>query len=244
MDTFNGTGDGTGGGAGQGLHGRLLAELGPAIASGTIPGGAVLRMEELEVRYGVSRTVVREAVRVLEAMGMVASRRRVGITVQPRSAWDVFDPLVIRWRLAGPDRPAQLRSLGALRAAVEPAAAALAADRATDDQRRRLSALAVELTVTARAGDLAVFLGHDIAFHRLVLEASGNEMFAHLGEVVAAVLTGRTEHHLMPHHPQPYAVARHREVAEAVCAGDAARAERAMRDIVTGAMEELESTLG
>ncbi|MFF4650102.1 FadR/GntR family transcriptional regulator [Streptomyces sp. NPDC001380] len=244
MDTFNGTGDGTGGGAGQGLHGRLLAELGPAIASGTIPGGAVLRMEELEVRYGVSRTVVREAVRVLEAMGMVASRRRVGITVQPRSAWDVFDPLVIRWRLAGPERPAQLRSLGALRAAVEPAAAALAADRATDDQRRRLSALAVELTVTARAGGLAVFLGHDIAFHRLVLEASGNEMFAHLGEVVAAVLTGRTEHHLMPHHPQPYAVARHREVAEAVCAGDAVRAERAMRDIVTGAMEELESTLG
>ncbi|WP_055587965.1 FadR/GntR family transcriptional regulator [Streptacidiphilus griseoplanus] len=223
----------------QGLHGHLLAGLGPAIASGEIPEGTVLRMEELEARYGVSRTVVREAVRVLEAMRMVASRRRVGITVQPRSGWDVFDPLVIRWRLAGADRPAQLRSLGGLRAAVEPAAAALAARNATDDQRRQLSALAVELTVTARAGELEVFLGHDIAFHRVVLEASGNEMLAHLGEVVGAVLTGRTEHHLMPHHPEPYAVARHREVAEAVCAGDPERAERAMRDIVTGAMEEL-----
>ncbi|MFJ6215815.1 FadR/GntR family transcriptional regulator [Streptomyces sp. NPDC092296] len=228
----------------QGLHGRLLADLGPAIASGEIPVGAVLRMEELEARYGVSRTVVREAVRVLEAMRMVASRRRVGITVQPRAGWDVFDPLVIRWRLAGPDRAAQLRSLGDLRAAVEPAAAALAARHATDDQRRALGALAVELTVTARTGDLAAFLGQDIAFHRVLLEASGNEMFAQLGDVVAAVLTGRTEHRLMPHHPRPYALARHREVAEAVCAGEPERAERAMRAIVTGAMEELRTTLG
>jgi DNA-binding FadR family transcriptional regulator len=228
----------------QGLHGRLLADLGPTIASGEIPEGAVLRMEELEERYGVSRTVVREAVRVLEAMRMVASRRRVGITVQPRAAWDVFDPLVIRWRLAGADRAAQLRSLGALRAAVEPAAAGLAARYATADHCRELSALAVELTVTARAGDLAVFLEHDIAFHRVVLEASGNEMFAHLGDVVAAVLTGRTEHHLMPHHPETYAVGLHREVAEAVCARESAQAERAMRLIVTGAIEELETTLG
>lgn len=88
----------------QGLPGRLLAELGPAIASGEIPEGAVLRSEELEERFGVSRTVVREAVRILEGMRLVASRRRVGITVQPKSDWDVFDPLVIRWRLAGSDR--------------------------------------------------------------------------------------------------------------------------------------------
>lgn len=89
----------------QGLPGRLLAELGPAIASGELPEGTVLRAEELEERFGVSRTVVREAVRILEGMRLVASRRRVGITVQPRSDWDVFDPLVIRWRLAAPTAP-------------------------------------------------------------------------------------------------------------------------------------------
>src|ERR1700730_9600386 len=110
----------------QGLPGRLLAGLGPAIASGEIPEGAVLRSEELEERFGVSRTVVREAIRILESMRLVESRRRVGITVQPKSSWDVFDPLVIRWRLAGADRPAQLRSLGSLRGAVEQAGAALA----------------------------------------------------------------------------------------------------------------------
>ncbi|MFC5665717.1 FadR/GntR family transcriptional regulator [Kitasatospora misakiensis] len=228
----------------QGLPGRLLAELGPAIASGELPEGAVLRAEELEARFGVSRTVVREAVRILEGMRLVASRRRVGITVQPRSDWDVFDPLVIRWRLAGADRSAQLRSLGSLRLAVEPAAAALAARHATDDERRRLSALAVELTVTARAADLAAFLQHDIDFHTTVLRASRNEMFAHLGDTVGAVLTGRTEYHLMPHQPEPYAIRLHREVAEAVCAGDAERAERAMRTIVEGALAELNQQLG
>ncbi|MGK4584542.1 FadR/GntR family transcriptional regulator [Kitasatospora sp. HPMI-4] len=227
----------------QGLPGRLLADLGPAIASGEIPAGTVLRSEELEARYGVSRTVVRETVRILESMRMVAPKRRVGITVQPKSGWDVFDPMVIRWRLAGADRSAQLRSLGSLRVAVEPAAAALAARHATDDQRRELSALAVELTVTARAADLKTFLRHDIAFHATILKASGNEMFAHLGDTVGAVLTGRTEHQLMPHQPRPYAVRLHREVADAICAGDAALAEQAMRTIVVGAMEELDATL-
>jgi DNA-binding FadR family transcriptional regulator len=228
----------------QGLPGRLLADLGPAIASGEIPEGAVLRGEELEARFGVSRTVVREAIRILESMRMVASRRRVGITVQPKADWDVFDPLVIRWRLAGADRPAQLRSLGSLRVAVEPAAAALAAVHATDDQRRELGALAVELTVTARAADLDTFLRHDIAFHATILRASGNEMFAHLGDTVGAVLTGRTEHQLMPHQPEPYAVKLHREVADAICTHRPEEAERAMRTIVQGALAELDATLG
>ncbi|PBC71330.1 GntR family transcriptional regulator [Streptomyces sp. TLI_235] len=227
----------------QGLPGRLLADLGPAIAGGEIPVGAVLRTEELEERFRVSRTVGREAVRILESMRMVAPKRRIGITVRPKTDWDVFDPLVIRWRLAGADRAAQLRSLGSLRVAVEPAAAALAAVHADDDDRRELSALAVELTVTARAADLETFLAHDIAFHTIVLRASGNEMFAHLKDTVGAVLTGRTEHHLMPHQPRPYAVQLHREVAEAICAGDAERAERAMRTIVAGALDELNATL-
>jgi DNA-binding FadR family transcriptional regulator len=227
----------------QGLPGRLLADLGPAIASGEIPTGSVLRIEELEERFGVSRTVVREAVRMLESMRLVASRRRVGITVRPRPDWDVFNPTLIAWRLAGADRANQLRSLGSLRVAVEPAAAGLAAVHATDDQRRVLSALSTEMTMSGRAGDLAAFLRHDADFHATVLQASGNEMFAHLGATVEAVLRGRTEHRLMPHHPEEYAVQRHREVAEAITAGDALAAERAMRAIVTGALEELDAVL-
>ncbi|MCZ4118194.1 FadR/GntR family transcriptional regulator [Streptomyces sp. H39-S7] len=225
---------------GGGLHARLLAELGPGIASGAYPPGTVLRIDELEERYGVSRTVVREAVRVLEAMHLVETRRRVGITVRRTEEWNVFDPAVIRWRLAGADRPRQLRSLTMLRTAVEPVAAGLAAQAATPGQCRELTVLASDMVAAGRAADLAEYLVHDVAFHRVMLRASGNEMFARLGDVVAEVLTGRTEHHVMFTAPDPEAVTLHVRVAEAVRARDAASAESLMREICVGALRELD----
>jgi DNA-binding FadR family transcriptional regulator len=227
-------------GQGHGLHSRVLAELGPAIASGEHPPGTVLRIDELESRYGVSRTVVREAVRVLEAMHLVESRRRVGVTVRRTEEWNVFDPAVIRWRLAGADRSRQLRSLTTLRTAVEPVAAGLAADAATPGQCRELTVLAAEMAAAGRAADLDAYLVHDIAFHRVVLDASGNEMFARLGDVVAEVLTGRTEHHVMFTAPDPEAVTLHVRVAEAVRARDRRAAESLMREICVGALRELD----
>jgi DNA-binding FadR family transcriptional regulator len=223
----------------SGLPGRLLAQLGHAIVTGEYPAGTVLRTEELERTFAVSRTVVRETLRVLESMRMVTSRRRVGITVQPLVQWNLYDPLVIRWRLACADRADQLRSLTELRSGVEPVAAALAAGRATPEQAGELTTLAINLRTTAKARDLGAFLAHDIAFHRLILAASGNEMFDQLGDVVGEVLTGRTHHHLMPREPQPEAVLLHVEVAEAIAANAPARAEAAMRAIVTQAMGEM-----
>lgn len=225
---------------GGGLHSRVLAELGPAIASGEYAPGTVLRIDELERRYGVSRTVVREAVRVLESMNLVETRRRVGITVRPTEHWHVFDPALIRWRLTGADRPRQLRSLTTLRTAVEPVAAGLAALAATPDQCGKITHLAAEMAAAARSGDLRQYLVPDIAFHRLMLDASGNEMFARLGDVVAEVLTGRTEHQVMFEAPDPEAVTLHVRVAEAVRARDAENAERLMREICVGALRELE----
>lgn len=116
---------------GKGLHARVLESLGPAITAGDYPPGTVLRTDELEQRFDVSRTVIREAIRVLESMQLVASRRRVGVTVRPTEEWNVYDPRVIGWRLAGRDRPRQLRSLTVLRSAIEPVAAGLAAQHAT-----------------------------------------------------------------------------------------------------------------
>ena len=217
----------------------LLTSLGTAIAAGDHPPGTVLRTEELAEQHQVSRTIAREVVRVLESMRLVETRRRVGVTVRPRSDWNLYDPLVIRWRLAGADRDHQLRTLSELRSAVEPVAAGFAARHATAEQSGELTGLAVRLAVTARSGDLVEFLHHDIAFHRTVLVASGNEMFGQLGDVVAEVLTGRTEHHLMPAHPDPDAVRLHTEVAEAIGCREPDRAERAMREIVVQAMNEM-----
>ncbi|MCC5035155.1 FadR family transcriptional regulator [Streptomyces sp. WAC 00631] len=224
----------------RGLHAKLLATLGPAIASGEYPPGTVLRTDQLEQRFDVSRTVVREAVRVLESMRLVESRRRVGVTVRPTEEWNVFDPQVIRWRLAGTDRPRQLRSLTVLRSAVEPVAAGLAARLATAEQCAELTGHALGMVATSRGGQLESYLVHDVAFHRVVLRASGNEMFAKLGDVVAEVLTGRTQHRVMFSDPDPAAVTLHVQVAEAVRARDEERAERLTREITVGAMAELD----
>ena len=134
------------------------------------------------------------------------ARRRVGVTVQPRESWHVFDPRLIRWRLGGADRSEQLLSLSELRMGVEPVAAALAAERATPAQCGLLAGAVSDMVVHGTTGDLEAYLDADTVFHRTLLEASGNEMLRALGGVVAEVLAGRTHHHLMPSTPNPEAI--------------------------------------
>lgn len=225
---------------GRGLHGRVLDTLGPAITAGKYPAGSVLRTDELAQGFEVSRSVMREAVRVLESMHLVESRRRVGVTVLPECEWNVYDPQVIRWRLAGTERPRQLRSLTVLRSAIEPVAAGLTARLATPEQCAELTECALGMVAHSRGHKLEGYLFHDVAFHRVILTASGNEMFARLGGVVAEVLSGRTHHDVMFEDPDPAAVTLHVQVAEAVRARDAERAERLTREITVGALQELD----
>lgn len=217
---------------GESLHGDVLDGLGLLVTGGGLEPGQVVRAEELGTRFGVSRTVVREAVRVLESMGLVTSRRRVGVTVAPREDWNVHDPRVIRWRLDGPGRDEQLRTLTELRGGVEPVAAGLAATRASPEQCGALLRAVMDMAVYGRSGDLEPYLEADVRFHSTLLAASGNEMLAAFSGMVGEVLSGRTRHDLMPTKPEPAAIRLHADVAEAVQAGDAAGAERAMRAIL------------
>ncbi|WP_052336510.1 FadR/GntR family transcriptional regulator [Nocardioides alkalitolerans] len=215
----------------------VLDALGRRIVAGDLPAGAVLTLESVDASYGVSRSVSREAVQVLGAMGLITSRRRVGITVSPRSAWNVFDPRLIRWRLDGDERDEQLQTLSELRAGFEPAAAGLAALRATPEQAAAMAAAVSDMTVQARAQDLEAYLEADQRFHATMLVASGNEMYGALAGLVDEVLAGRTHHDLMPADPNPEAIEWHAEVARAVRRGEPAEAEAAMRRIIAEAAD-------
>jgi DNA-binding FadR family transcriptional regulator len=226
------------------LHGNLLTALGTGIVSGECPAGQVLTLDAVSAAHRVSRSVAREAIRVLESMGMVESRRRVGITIQPPEKWNVFDPRLIRWRLDAGDRAAQLMSLSELRRGFEPAAAALAARRADPHQCRIMAAAVSDMVMHGRSGDLEAYLLADKIFHQTLLEASGNEMFRALNGVVAEVLIGRTHHGMMPTAPNPAAIELHDEVARAIRLRDEAGAERAMRAIIDEAASAVGEEFG
>lgn len=222
-----------------GLHSQVLDELGQAICEGRMPAGMTFTTEELENRYQVSRSVIRESLRALEAMGMVTSKRRVGNRVRPMSDWNVYDLNVIRWRLAGRDRIDQLRSLTQLRAAIEPAAAKLAASAAGFAQASDLMGIAGRLWAAGRSGDEELFLSLDIEFHALVMQMSGNEMFSRLNNLVSEVLIGRTHYGLMPKYPHAEALQLHVDVANSIQSGNGDAAEAAMLAIMTRTFTEM-----
>lgn len=220
--------------------------LGREIASGTLVAGAVLNLTQLESRFGVSRTVAREAMRQLQALGMITARRRVGLIVGPQSRWDVLNPLVIRWRLDSPGRNQQLYSLTDLRAAIEPTAARLAASEATPEERARLLELAERLVTLGRQrrGDQPEYLATDVEYHRLLLRASHNEMLIACEPAVEAVLVGRNKLGLTPRDPDPLVLEDHRGVATAVAAGDGDLAEETLRRVVRLIRGELPGVRG
>lgn len=111
---------------------EVLDALGRAIVGGEIAPGASLTLEDVQSRHGVSRTLARDCVRTLESLGVVESRRRVGIVVRPRETSSALAPQVVRWQLDVDPHGPKLGALTELRAAIEPVAAAAAARRATE----------------------------------------------------------------------------------------------------------------
>lgn len=214
---------------------RVLVDvLGMEIVTGELAPGAVVNLASLEERFEVSRTVAREAMRSLEAKGMIAARRRVGLIVAEPTRWNVLDPQVICWRLSSPAREEQLRSLTDLRIAVEPTAACLSATLATAAQRTQLVSLARSMRELA-AGPVCPLLDADTQFHSTILRASGNEMLITLEPALTAVLTDRAREAGRPYHTDESVLDLHERTALAIAAGDGAAAEAHCRALVTGA---------
>lgn len=219
----------------------LLGELGRQIATGSRPAGTVMTLADLEAEFGVSRTLVRDVVKVLEGLGMVTSRRRVGVTVEPRGSWQLLDPHVIAWRMYDADeRRHHILEISELRRGIEPEAARLAASRGLPGAERlvELAERMRDLGVEGRGAD-PEFLAADIEFHELVSSLSGNEIFARLGAMVGSLLVERTHWDLQPAHPDADAVRCHIRLARAIRDGDPETAAESASFIVVQAADEV-----
>ena len=213
------------------LHGTIARDIGVRIVSGRIAPGRVLNGEiEASERLKVSRTAYREAVRILAAKGLIESRPKLGTRVSEPHCWHLLDPDVISWIFTGTPDERLLRALFELRTIVEPAAAALAADKRSPEQlqalRRALDEMAAS-TLAAEEGRQA-----DRNFHSVLLEASGNPFLASLESSVAAAVNWTTvfkqRRRPLPRDPLPD----HERVYEAVASRDTAAAREAMAELV------------
>lgn len=226
---------------GEDNHGAVLDVLGRHIATGKRGAGSVMTLAGLEEEFDVSRTVVREVIKVLEGLGMVQARRRVGITVQPRATWNLLDRRVISWRMY--DETSRRRSLldmNSLRRAMEPEAARLAAELAPESSEHliELAARMKELG-TAGKGSSPEFLAIDTEFHELITQLSGNELFAHLGTMIGSLLIERTHWEMQPAFPNMAAMEHHIRLARAIHDGDPEAARASASFIVVQADDEV-----
>lgn len=225
----------------RGLHGQVVHAIGRRIVRGELAPGSALDPEAVETEFGVSRTVVREAVKVLEAKGLLEARPKRGTVVCERDEWNLLDPDVTGWHFAGAPDPGFLAALGELRQVIEPAAARFAAERATVAD---VAAMRDALTrLRADRGDLDASTAADIALHRAIVAAAGNELLARVGSLIEAGLRGRDQVAFSHGWDGTY-LERHAAVVDAIAARDPDAAESAMRDLVTDAARDVERALG
>jgi DNA-binding FadR family transcriptional regulator len=223
--------------AARGVHGQTVEVIAQRILSGRLAEGSTLDISALQAEFGVSLTVVREALKVLAAKGLVDARPKRGTFVRPRATWSLLDADVLRWQFAGQARPGLFQDLHELRTIVEPGAASLAATRATEAD---LAALDAALAGMAAAGDdVAAAVGADLAFHRALLVASHNELLLRMEVVIE---TGLAERDRMVHGAQANSadpLPSHQAVVDAVRRQDPAGAAAAMHQLLRKAIEDL-----
>ncbi|MDB1088821.1 FCD domain-containing protein [Streptomyces sp. ACA25] len=223
-----------GGNRGRGLHGQLVQQLGQMIVSGDLDANRPLVPEEIGQRFEVSRTVVRESLRVLEAKGLVSARPNVGTRVRPVGDWNLLDPDIIEWRAFGPQRDDQRRELCELRWTIEPLAARLAAGHSTEEVQQRLGDMVDIMSRALAQGDKLTFARADAEFHGLLIQAAGNRMLEHLSGIVGAALQVSGGGPAGCEHPTEASVDHHQRIVDAVEAGEAAAAEAGMRQLLAG----------
>ncbi|GGM99465.1 FadR/GntR family transcriptional regulator [Streptomyces fuscichromogenes] len=221
------------GSRGRGLHGQLVQQLGQMIVSGDLGADRPLVPEEIGQRFEVSRTVVRESLRVLEAKGLVSARPNVGTRVRPVSDWNLLDPDIIEWRAFGPQRDDQRRELSELRWTIEPLAARLAAGHGREDVQQRLCDMVEIMSHAMAQGDALTFSRADAEFHSLLIQVAGNRMLEHLSGIVSAALQVSGGPVAGCERPNETSLAQHARIVDAVGTGDATAAESAMRQLLT-----------
>ncbi len=223
-------------------HGHTLDLLGEAIVAGQfLPGGSIPPEPALCERFGVSRTVIREAVKSLSAKGLLTTGPKVGTRVLPSDQWNWFDPDVVAWQSKAGLTRDFLREMQEVRRVLEPAAVRMAAERATAKDIAEIEAAYAGMKdAIEQGGD---YVKYDLQFHQGLLRACHNRMVVQMSKTLGALL--RTSFEISTARPfgPASSLPLHRAVLDAVIARAPQRAEKASLVLIDGAREDIEEVL-
>ena len=225
------------------VHGTTVDLLGHAIISGRYAIGASLPPEPLLCEeLGVSRTVVREAVKSLVAKGLIITGPKLGTRVLPEDQWNWFDPDVITWQSQNGLTPEFLKDLQDLRRVVEPAAVRMAAERATPQDVAEIEiAYAGMKKAVAEGGDYVTL---DLRFHQGLMRASHNRMLIQMSKALGALLRTSFEISTSKQDGPKSSLPMHRAVLDAVAAQQPLIAEKAILKLIDAARDDIHMILG
>lgn len=225
---------------GRGLPLRVAQKIAQRILTGHYPPGSTIPIESaLAEEFAVSRSVLREAVKLLSAKGLLTTRPKLGTLVRPEADWSHLDPDLLVWRaeLGVDERFA--RHLAEVRRLLESEAAVLAARRASPDEKAKIL---TAMQAMEAAQTLEAQVSADLAFHRCVLEAAGNPLLLSLGGAVWGALAVSFAVGTRDERQWHATLPRHRRLAEAIAAGDEEAARAAMLDIIVRHIGEVTAT--
>jgi DNA-binding FadR family transcriptional regulator len=224
------------------VHGNTLDLLGEAIVAGRFPPGGSLPPEpQLCETYGVSRTVIREAVKSLVAKGLLVTGPKLGTRVLAGDQWNWFDPSVVSWQSKTGLTHEFLRDLQELRRVVEPAAVRMAAERATAQDIAEIEAAYAGMKQAVEQG--GDYVANDLRFHQGLLRACHNRMVVQMSKALGPLLRTSFEISTLRPDGPGLSLPLHRAVLDAVIARAPRRAEKASLVLIDGAREDIDEVL-
>ena len=221
------------------VHSRILNEVGERILCGVFMPGDILPSENaLSDEFKVSRPVMREAIKVLAAKGLVDARPRIGTRVRRREQWNMLDPDILTWSFASREAERYAIHLSEMRRVLEPEAAALAASRATPAQVAKIAESLAGMEACPE--DAPEHIVHDLRFHQGILEATGNPFIASTGHVIESALLFSFKLASQIGGARSRALASHRAVLDCIRLADSAGARVAMEVLIDEAWRDIE----
>ncbi|QIR15486.1 FadR/GntR family transcriptional regulator [Shewanella aestuarii] len=228
-------------GSKRSLHLHVAREIARAILSGELPQGDIIPGEmALCEQFGISRTALREAVKLLTSKGLLQSRPKIGTRVVEKKYWNFLDPQLIEWMEGITDVKEFYAQFLGFRRAIEPEACALAAQNATVEQRKELSAVFQKMCEldAAPALDIQGWIKIDIEFHRLIFFSTGNDFYLPFGNILTTIFENFFAH---ASQEGGTCLNEHRNIYEAIMAGNVDKAREASRKHLLSMSHDLTS---